>query len=135
MLLWILVSSFFLFCFCLSQIVVTWDEEMWHPLTIFHICRYFYMVAIPKKFHLIKMALRRELFIQTCGLLILGLGNGTRSVCFLSCCPHLLLLCARGIQGCAKIMIFFKSKCMVFVIITSFICCMLLCYGYSFFFF
>lgn len=44
--------------------------------------RYFYMVAIPKKFQLIKAALRKELFIQTCGPLILKRGNGTRFIRF-----------------------------------------------------
>ncbi|PRQ23860.1 putative kelch-type beta propeller [Rosa chinensis] len=36
--------------------------------------RSFCMVAIPKKFHLIKLALRKELFIQIYGPLILDMG-------------------------------------------------------------
>lgn len=40
------------------------------------------MVVIPKKFHLIKVAQRRELFTQTCGPLILRLGNGTRFISY-----------------------------------------------------
>lgn len=48
-----------------------WLKDMWP-------CRFFYMVAIPKKFLLTRATLRKELFIQTCCHLILGLGNGTR---------------------------------------------------------
>lgn len=45
---------------------------------LFGHCRFSYMVAILKKLHLIRAALRKEMFIQTCGPLILELGNGTR---------------------------------------------------------
>lgn len=38
------------------------------------------MVDTPKKLLLIRTALRKELFIQTCGPLILKLGNGARLV-------------------------------------------------------
>lgn len=38
------------------------------------------MVAIQKKFLLIRTNLRKESFIQICGLLILGHGNGARLV-------------------------------------------------------
>ena len=40
------------------------------------------MVATPKKFHLRKTTQRKELFMQTCGPLTLGLGSGTRSVLY-----------------------------------------------------
>jgi len=40
------------------------------------------MVVIPKKFHLIRASQRKELFIQICGPLILGPGNGTRLIFF-----------------------------------------------------
>lgn len=50
------------------------------------------MVAIQKKFLLIKTVLRKELFIQTCGPLTLGLGSGTRFVCFSLSSPFRLLI-------------------------------------------
>lgn len=45
---------------------------------LFGHCRFSYTVAILKKLHLIRAAPRKEMFIQTCGPLILELGNGTR---------------------------------------------------------
>ncbi|PRQ20757.1 putative kelch-type beta propeller [Rosa chinensis] len=45
--------------------------------------RSFYMVAIPKKFHLIKPALRKELFIQIYGPLILDMGMEQEAMSFL----------------------------------------------------
>lgn len=52
---------------------IYFTELLWH-------CRFSYTVAIPKRFHPIRTVLRKELFIQTCGPLIPGIGNGTRSV-------------------------------------------------------
>lgn len=129
--LWIAMCSSFYFLFFLSHTEVSNVRCDINSLP--SRCRYFYMVAIPKRFHLKKVTLRRESFIQTCGPLILGLGNGTRFVCFLSCSPH-LLHCASGSWVWPKWMILrvtIWSRCMIRA---SFMYFMLLCSGYFVFF-